>query len=251
MRKDKTVLFFMMICLGLFSVGTVFDETVEMFMVEHGSNVIAAVAAVTGPLPPYVMLSICFAFLAREKKWLEIVALLFSLIFGWCLFHMMLDGIGLIVCAACAGIGEYCLARRIAGKMKNSPENRKKIMAVIVVIACARLTLEAVKVLAGRPRFACLEETGSSFSYWYEFDGPVLLDDRFKSFPSGHAMSASLLYIWTYFGKWKTGKAAAALCFALFVSLGRMMCGMHYLSDVAMGMFIGFASLYLAKNMLE
>lgn len=251
MRKDKCVNAMMMVCLVLFVLGTFFDEPVEWFMVEHGSQVIANVTAAVGPLPPYVLLAICFAYLSREKKLCGIVSLVFSFVAGWSLFHLFVHGIVLVLCAAVSGIVLYCLSAWLAGKLETSAENRKKVIAVIVALACARVIVEVMKVLAGRPRFVFLEETGTSFSPWYAGGQPHLLDDRFKSFPSGHAMSASLLYIWACLDKEKKWKALVSVGFAIVVSLGRMMCGMHYLSDVAMGMFIGYCSVYLFEKMLK
>ena len=63
MRKDKTLLCMMGICLVLFVSGTFFDEPVEWFMAEHGLDVISVVAAAIGPLPPYVLLAVCFSYL--------------------------------------------------------------------------------------------------------------------------------------------------------------------------------------------
>ena len=251
MRKDKTLLWMMGICLVLFVSGTFFDEPVEWFMAEHGLDVISVVAAAIGPVPPYVMLAVCFAYLSIAQRYYGIISLVFSFIAGWSLFHLFVDGIVLIALVVVTGILLYFFVRWSTGKMESSEVNRKRIIAVISVIVIARIVVEVMKVIFARPRFIYLDELDASFSPWYVMHQTALLDDCCKSFPSGHAMSASLLYLWTYFGKGKKWKTAVAIGFAIFVSIGRMMCGMHYLSDVAMGMFIGYGVVYLFGNMLE
>lgn len=250
MRRDRTLIAMMAVCLALFIAGTLFDEPVEWFMVEHGSSFVSAVAAAIGPLPPYVMLSMCFAYLSRKNRFLEIGSLVFAFVSGWSLFHRFVDGIGLLVSVFVTGIAIYGLMKWLVSRMESSDENRKKIITSIVVIVIARVIVEVMKIVFARPRFVYLCELDASYTPWFRAGGPVLSDDRFKSFPSGHAMSAALLYMWTM---WKDGRKwkGIAICFALFVSLGRMMCGMHYLTDVAMGMFVGYGSLYLMKSMLE
>jgi len=64
------------------------------------------------------------------------------------------------------------------------------------------------------------------------------------SFPSGHAMHAAAcsLILASYY----PSLAAPVLLFTLLVALSRVVLGLHYLSDVAVGMAIGLSTATLA-----
>lgn len=69
------------------------------------------------------------------------------------------------------------------------------------------------------------------------------------SFPSGHAAAAATLYgflLWMMLGTGRNGRTRAALAVLFFaiiilIGLSRLYLGVHYLSDVLAGYFVGFA----------
>ncbi|NIM93221.1 MAG: phosphatase PAP2 family protein [Anaerolineales bacterium] len=59
------------------------------------------------------------------------------------------------------------------------------------------------------------------------------------SFPSGHAARATMLMVLSI-GLWPSWLAAIMILWAPLVSLARVSMGVHYLSDVIAGSFLGF-----------
>ena len=98
-------------------------------------------------------------------------------------------------------------------------------------IALSGILVDILKVIVGRPRPKLLFSAGS-----YEFSWIGLSADHW-SFPSGHAataaaLAAALWYLWPQ-------PALFYVIGAALVAMSRVVMGAHYLSDVAMGGFIG------------
>jgi len=98
------------------------------------------------------------------------------------------------------------------------------LVAVAVLAAITVATVVKFTVRRGRPR-----ETPGFFSVRY---------DRF-SFPSGHATRAACIA--TVLGVKCPFLAPAAVFAALVVAWARVALGLHYFSDVMVGLFIGVA----------
>ena len=69
-----------------------------------------------------------------------------------------------------------------------------------------------------------------------------------KSFPSGHTMSATVVYgallvaFWRMLPKrWRPVAVAATVCLVLAVASSRLLLGVHFLSDVIGGFLLGIA----------
>jgi len=96
----------------------------------------------------------------------------------------------------------------------------------------------AVKVLVDRPRPVFEEPIHTAFS---------------KSFPSGHAMSATIGYGTLLIAfmpfiprKWRVHAIAGYVVLVLLISASRLGLGVHYLSDVMGGMVLGAAWLAIS-----
>lgn len=89
------------------------------------------------------------------------------------------------------------------------------------------------------------------------WDDPILMIESF-SFPSGHAMAASLLYgFLAAFGvrkaqawRWRVLAVLAAGMLVVLIGFSRLYLGVHYLSDVLAGMAAGSAWLALCLTVV-
>lgn len=125
-----------------------------------------------------------------------------------------------------------------------------------------------LKDLGGRPRYRFLfGEAGATYDdlyynylNWWEFafwKHPHL--DYFRSWPSGHTMNAGLTLLLvalpSVLKKRFKGDVYVFMGIALFYTLTmmfyRIRVGAHYLSDVAMGLFIAIAISYLIFYLVE
>ncbi len=134
-----------------------------------------------------------------------------------------------------AHLGDGLLWFIIAGLafgLGNEATKRFVLRAAVPVIAAGGVTA-ALKLLMRRRR---PRETAGFYSIKY---------DRY-SFPSGHAARAACLaLVFSHqFPDWALGRGSGqAVIFyasALFVALCRVALGIHYLSDVAAGLVVGF-----------
>jgi undecaprenyl-diphosphatase len=71
-----------------------------------------------------------------------------------------------------------------------------------------------------------------------------------NSFPSGHAARATLLVVFA-FGSGSVWLGLLVLVWAIVVSLSRIVMGLHFVSDVVVGAFIGFFAGLLALVVLS
>jgi membrane-associated phospholipid phosphatase len=106
------------------------------------------------------------------------------------------------------------------------------LLTLILTVPCGILSGEAIKLIVQRQR----PYLSGPFVDWSGY-----------SFPSGHAISATLFYgiltMWlcpiVQARHWRVGIAVGAVLVTLLVSFSRVALGAHYLSDVVAGIVFG------------
>lgn len=166
--------------------------------------------------------------------------------------------------AAIAVLGYY-----LASKSKN-----EHLWIVIIVIGlCMTFALVGgttlFKAIFHRPRFRTVfyyetDYPGIRFHDWWQAcsnyrsllkEYPDVLDEEFKSFPSGHACSAAVFMMGVTFlplfdEKYKKLEFPlfyGGLAWLLLVSFARMYVGAHYLTDVSMGAILAILFFLLGR----
>lgn len=122
----------------------------------------------------------------------------------------------------------------------------------VLAFAVAALGVDLLKTPWGRmrPRDMLANGDFSSFSPWYLPQG----DTGEKSFPSGHANQAALLFILTALGdafgslkKYEIRFFITSWVFTFLVSLSRLIVGAHFLSDVTAAAVITVSAVYILR----
>jgi undecaprenyl-diphosphatase len=122
-------------------------------------------------------------------------------------------------------------------------KNFKRIVEILVIGFVGFLIIYLMKLAFHRPR---------------PLD-PLIDPLHNFSFPSGHATSGFIFYGLVSYLVWKTGlskkgKIAIAvllICFSLLIGFSRVYLRVHYASDVAAGLCIGFSWLLISIGVLE
>lgn len=156
-------------------------------------------------------------------------------------------------------------------KLTSKSEYGKLWVVYLIMLAAIGLTLLlGVTMLKGifhRPRFRSLGIDGVQFHSWWDpckeyksyIEAGHLTKEEFKSFPSGHAGSASVFMMSTLFlptlnPKYKKATIIAfysGFAWLLLVAFARMYVGAHFLSDVSMGALLGIIFFFIAKTVVE
>lgn len=148
---------------------------------------------------------------------------------------------------AAIGAGLMILFLFIASKIKQDIlKQLQRVFAFVIIALVAELAVvEGLKLIFGRMRYREWLNTNSDFWPWYRLNGKPA-SDAFKSFPSGHTASATLLlpvtFVFNALGKETAGRVARIchLCWVIIVMTSRIMAGAHFLSDVCAGALITF-----------
>ena len=235
------------------------DLPIEQWMTAHDPAWWSKTAAAIGPLPFSLTMVFCTAGLAEYKtraRWLLVfVSFAFSQFAAWSALRpesfLMLGTSCVVGILLWHGI-------RFAVRKLSLTQRTGRILLGGVLTACLTLFIsELIKCNWARPRYIFLDELGVSFRPWYKPGGFVLFDDRWKSFPSGHTIAASLTFYWVYLcelypaleGHKKTVMLVSS-AFVIFVAAGRIFAGRHFLSDVLMGMAVGAVVTLLVMKFL-
>lgn len=115
---------------------------------------------------------------------------------------------------------------------------RRKYLAIIIFISFATsgIFAQILKYFISEARPALLLEKAN---YPYFIENVTL--HNFHSFPSGHSASAFALFAVLSFAVEKKSYSILFLAFAALVGYSRIYLGQHFISDVAVGSFIGVA----------
>ena len=156
-------------------------------------------------------------------------------------------------------------------KLTSKTSNDKLWLIYLILFFAIGLTLvggvTALKGIFHRPRFRTIATVaGPDFYNWWEpcknykeFIELGIPKEEFKSFPSGHAGSCSVLLMGTLFLPYIDKKyeklSLITFCIAgawlLLVSFSRMLVGAHFLSDVSMGAMLGVIIIFIAKVVID
>jgi membrane-associated phospholipid phosphatase len=133
---------------------------------------------------------------------------------------------------------------------------RKSALVGLLLLVAALVIINILKILWGRPRMVTMTDPDSQFTPWFLPQG-IAKSDAFKSFPSGHSATASVI-IWitllpSFIPRLRTRGAKIALsgiayAWIILVMLSRIIAGAHFASDTLMGAGITLASFYWLKR---
>ena len=156
--------------------------------------------------------------------------------------------------------------------LTSKSENDKLWVVYLILLAAIALSLvagvTAIKAIYHRPRFRTVVENnlGIDFYPWWipckEYKSYIeegIIKEEFKSFPSGHAGTASVFMMATLFlpvinPKYKNVSIIAffsGLAWLLLIAFSRVYLGAHFLSDVSMGALLGIIAFFAAKVIIE
>lgn len=154
----------------------------------------------------------------------------------------------------------------ISARKNDIKEMWQLAFGFLLGIAITIVVITIVKEIMHRPRFRLLTNDASiAFKNWWEafpnYKDYVLgnvTSEEFKSFPSGHVGTStvilSLQYIPMFFGIKINRKTRIFLIisaiYPLLLAYTRMLCGAHFLSDVSMGGLIGCVVFAITHSIL-
>jgi len=234
----------------------------------HENNLFGKVVGYIGSLPGYVVFGFAGVFLGRyflseEKKVWHILGyvakygfpLIVGLIYG---YDVLKDSFGTLVGLGGGAVLVFLLDFFLSYLLKNvtSPKEDFKDALILLFAFVFGLGLTLLlKHFIIRPRYlylATLENT-DEFRAWYDFSSTLLKDhpeldhDLVASAPSGHTMLSALglgSVLLAKNHKKTQGKewifSLVSLLWTLFVAIGRMSDGHHFLSDISWSMLLGF-----------
>ena len=152
---------------------------------------------------------------------------------------------------------------------KVSVEDNKKVLTlswVILVTCSAYLIVNIIKGPVGRMRYRAMNLIGdfSGYTPWYvissakETYGDIALSsDWFKSFPSGHTVSAGCCYVLLavpdLFEKYNNKKSRVlfyviTIAYTALVGIYRIRVGAHFMSDVTIGGTLAYICAQIGRH---
>ena len=149
-------------------------------------------------------------------------------------------------------------------------DNRKLFnFAYVIIFTCVLyLVVSLIKGPIGRMRFRAMALIGYDFSYytpWFVVSDakeivqaafPVVPNDGFKSFPSGHTFSAGVIYtliclpdVFEKFNtkKWRILWYVIPVVYTGIVAISRIVVGAHFMSDVLFGGTLAYVGAELGR----
>ena len=243
-RMKRKVL--LILCAGiayiaLFHALSRYDLHVSEYLTEREISLIVFTGERFGPAPVYLIPAWCLRALSSEKQTktgyilIEAVLCIWA---GWLAvypksYDLSVILIILVIAALVFGL-VYALPLP-----ELTPRNRKILRLGLMITAGSFFTVQFMKFLWGRPRYVAIQNEGVDFAEWFQIAGFALRDDYYKSFPSGHTVSASAIFFLTYLPDlfpelpqkpwiwWGT-----AFLYTFAVAFSRIMASMHFVSDV-------------------
>ncbi len=143
---------------------------------------------------------------------------------------------------------------------------RRVALVMFLVIFADIVVVNLIKIPWGRPRMRLIASNPDAyFLPWWQ-PGTGLKDslvalgvdsDEFKSFPSGHSANASSMMLLSVlpwlkpeWKKYQNHLLGFGMAWAVIVAFTRIVMGAHFLTDVTVGLTIGFLVFALATRLL-
>ena len=247
--------YFLILQIVLLTFGTFFDLTLSQTFYNRGS-LFSEFFKIFGELPMTLLglSSAMIRFQSNKNKSriaYGILAILFALMVGFQIpFYLGIDSkiIALILSVLLLVFVYYYLSNLDTETKERFNENAGKILwAAFLSI----FVINIIKIFWGRMRYFAMVEAQNytSFSPWY-LPQAKASSDVFKSFPSGHSANAAMILM---INGLNTNEQNDRKIFVLsglwlvLVQFSRIVDGAHFLSDVAMGAFIGLSIQYILK----
>ncbi|MDD6302966.1 MAG: phosphatase PAP2 family protein [Bacillales bacterium] len=191
----------------------------------------------------------------------------FKYIFRYYNLEDYLKKIWMLLIFLCLGSTIYAVMTFFYRKVPSLINEKLISFTFVIICSCAcYLLIEVIKSPVGRMRYRAMNVI-SDFSYftpWYQISHvkdtllgtPGIPSDGFKSFPSGHTFSGSMIYLllclpdlFYRFNNKKTKIILYMITILYTASVGifRIVCGAHYMSDVLFGGTLGFVAVMIFR----
>ncbi len=158
------------------------------------------------------------------------------------------------------GLFKFCIAAVVAAVVAN-------VLIMIIKDPVGRMRFRAINSIIGQDLIAGGQVQG--YTPWYitngqqsdevlkRFELAYMVEDAFKSFPSGHTCAAGSMYALILLPevvRFKRENVAKAVCwsvsiaFTMLVAISRIVVGAHYMSDVTFGGTIAFLCFIISRE---
>lgn len=240
-----------LVLIALLTLGTFMDLTISQFLYQPNAPFIEILAKF-GQMPGYGIAAFSFAVLGitrnRTNWFRNISGIIFYII---CVIYCsrILAAITMPDSILLFTVIYSIIALILAFLVRNQNKYQLRYFAVVSIITSFGefYFIKYIKLFWGRQRFYSILDDDSLFRPWFMPLGKVI-DDTYKSFPSGHAGDAAVLiclvnlpWIASNCHKYCT-VVIQCMILTLIVSvmLSRIVYGAHYLSDVTIGAMITY-----------
>ena len=158
---------------------------------------------------------------------------LFSVLNSFSGLHPVLDSVLFSLANGTGVVLFLIIVMSVLFRERNGRRSLQLLAHILIPVFIAILYTEVLKNLFQEPRpWVILSDVRVLFEY-----------GGFDSFPSGHATAYGALALSTYFYNKRIGMFVGLV--ALSISLSRVVVGIHWPLDVAVGFAIGFSITYL------
>lgn len=241
MKKNRfTPLLIGFVYLTVFLLLSEYDFQISDFLTDYEVRAIVLLGARIGPLPAMLVPAYCFRTLDEweDNRIFQLGSIGCALGGAFMAvvpdFSSMLDLLLLIIVWA----GLFAFVRWLP--IPDESERHRRVLYLgILITAVSFLLVQVMKFTWGRPRFVAVVNEGADFTEWFRIAGFALRDDYYRSFPSGHTVSASAIFFIVFlpdlFPSLEDHRTACwviAITYTAFVAFTRIMAGMHFVSDV-------------------
>ena len=251
-----------LVLLAFFILGTFLDLNISTFVYNPNVPVVQFFDQY-GQMPCFGIAAFSFAILGftntRVKKIVRIIGAIISIILvAFCCY--LVSYITASNSMLLSTVLYSAIAILLAFLVKDKHRVQLRYFAFVSIITAFSqfFFIRTVKSFWGRQRFYSILQDDSLFRPWFAPLGKVL-DDTYKSFPSGHSGDATVLIclmnlplLAHYSGK-KYTLIIKLLIYALIVSVmfSRIVFGAHYLTDVTFGASCTYVIFLIASYILK